>query len=301
MKKLFSIMFLAVAVTLGANAQLLYKISGKDLKAPSYIIGTYHLADVKFADSIPGLKEALEETGQVYGELRMEDMLNTDSLMKMQSAVMMPEGKKLTDLFTADQMKRLNAFMTELIGADMNNPIVAQQMNGLTPMTLVTQFQILMCMKNGSTFDPTNSFDDYFQKQAAAAGKSVKGFETVDFQVRTLFQSVSLERQAEILMCLVDNKDTYSGITSDMIKAFYAQDLVSLKKVLDRESEIEGGSTPEEEEMMIYGRNDNWMKLMPVIMASKPTFFAVGAAHLVGDRGVLAQLRNAGYTVKGVK
>lgn len=49
-------MLLVCAVTLGAQAQLLYKISGNGLKAPSYIIGTYHFADVKFTDSIPGLK-----------------------------------------------------------------------------------------------------------------------------------------------------------------------------------------------------------------------------------------------------
>lgn len=49
-------MLLVCAVTLGAQAQLLYKISGNGLKVPSYIIGTYHFADVKFTDSIPGLK-----------------------------------------------------------------------------------------------------------------------------------------------------------------------------------------------------------------------------------------------------
>ena len=35
-------------------------------------------------------------------------------------------------------------------------------------------------------------------------------------------------------------------------------------------------------------------------MAQKPTLFAVGAGHLVGDKGVLNLLRQAGYTVEGV-
>ena len=39
---------------------------------------------------------------------------------------------------------------------------------------------------------------------------------------------------------------------------------------------------------------------MPSIMADKPTFFAVGAAHLAGDDGVLSLLRKAGYTVSAV-
>jgi uncharacterized protein YbaP (TraB family) len=40
---------------------------------------------------------------------------------------------------------------------------------------------------------------------------------------------------------------------------------------------------------------------MPAIIAAKPTFFAVGAGHLPGDKGVLDGLRKLGYTVEGVK
>ena len=59
--------------------------------------------------------------------------------------------------------------------------------------------------------------------------------------------------------------------------------------------------TPEEKETLIYARNDNWMKQMPEIMKQKSTLFAVGAGHLPGERGLLAQLKKAGYTVEGVK
>ncbi len=62
MKKNSIIALLIAMVAMSAQAQLLYKISGKGLTKPSYIIGTYHLADVKFVDSIPGLKKAMDET-----------------------------------------------------------------------------------------------------------------------------------------------------------------------------------------------------------------------------------------------
>lgn len=50
MKRLFVIFALTI-VTMSASAQLLYKISGKGLSSPSYIVGTYHLAPASFADS----------------------------------------------------------------------------------------------------------------------------------------------------------------------------------------------------------------------------------------------------------
>ena len=60
--------------------------------------------------------------------------------------------------------------------------------------------------------------------------------------------------------------------------------------------------TPEEKETPnIWPTNGNWMKQMPEIMKQKPTFFAVGAGHLPGERGLISLLRKAGYTVEGVK
>ena len=69
MKRLFFTLMLMGAV-LCAPAQLLYRISGKGLPTPSYIVGTYHLANVAFVDSIPGIRQAMNDTQQVYGELK---------------------------------------------------------------------------------------------------------------------------------------------------------------------------------------------------------------------------------------
>jgi uncharacterized protein YbaP (TraB family) len=59
--------------------------------------------------------------------------------------------------------------------------------------------------------------------------------------------------------------------------------------------------TPEEKADLIDNRNADWVTKMPTIMEAQPTFFAVGAAHLVGEKGVLNLLRKAGYQVEGVK
>ena len=70
MKTTLGILFLC-CFTLSVNAQLLWKISGNGLKEPSYIMGTHHLAPLSIKDSIQGLQAALDQTQQVYGELKM--------------------------------------------------------------------------------------------------------------------------------------------------------------------------------------------------------------------------------------
>ena len=300
MKKMFLTLLLTVMATAGMNAQLLYKISGKGLRKPSYIIGTYHLAPVSFVDSIPGLRGALAESEQVYGEIETADMTSPENIAKMQQAMMLPEGKTLTELLTPEQMQKLNATMKELLGVDMSNPMVAQQMNKMLPQALVTQLTVIMYLKKHSGFNPTQSFDDYFQQQAVAQGKPVGGFETMDFQLQALFGSISIERQIELLMCFLNNREWEELQVDNIVEAFFAQDLNRIEAAMDEKQDNSCDATDEENDLLIYGRNATWLKKMPEIMQQKSTFFAVGAAHLAGERGVLAGLRNAGYLVEGI-
>ena len=102
-------------------------------------------------------------------------------------------------------------------------------------------------------------------------------------------------------MCLIDNEQFNTQMMEDMAKAFYAQDLDALQKAMDEKLGNSCDSTPEEEAQLISNRNADWLAKMPAIMKERPTFFAVGAGHLPGEKGLLQLLRNAGYTVEGQK
>ena len=299
MKKILFVTMM-VLVSLGTQAQLLYRISGNGLKAPSYIVGTYHLASATFVDSIPGMRQAMADTEQTYGELVMEELLAPDSVAQMQQAMMLPEGMTLDKLLTADEMGRLNTYMKQLMGMDMTHPMVALQMGRLSPSALSTTLSMFSYMRKTGMFDPQNGFDNYFQKEAHAEGKTIGGLETIAFQVETLFKSQTLERQKELLMCQVDNAAFMDEMTDGVVRAFYSQDIEAIKAAMDEKLDNSCDSTPEEEDRLIYNRNANWLTKMPSLMAEKPTLFAVGAAHLPGEKGVLNLLRLAGYTVEGV-
>ena len=299
MKRILTAIVLVFA-TLGTHAQLLYKITGHGLKSPSYIVGTYHLAPVSFVDSIPGIRQAMADTQQTYGELIREGLMSPDSLAIMQQAMMMPDGMTIEKLLSADEMSRLNAFMKELLGMDMTNPMLAQQMGKLLPSALSNTLSLLNYMKKTGGFDAQNVFDDYFQKEAHAQGKGVGGLETLDFQIGVLFKGQSLERQKELLMCQVDNAAFMDKMADGVIRAFYSQNLDAIKDAMDEKLHNSCDSSPEEENLLIYKRNADWLTKMPALMTQKPTLFAVGAGHLPGEKGVLHLLRQAGYTVEGV-
>ena len=120
------------------------------------------------------------------------------------------------------------------------------------------------------------------------------------FQVETLFKGTPLERQKELLMCLVDNAAFMDEMDDRIISAFYSQNLDAIQEAMDLKLHNNCDSSPEEEDKLIYNRNANWLKMMPGLMSQKSTLFAVGAGHLPGEKGVLNLLRQAGYTVEGV-
>lgn len=102
---------------------------------------------------------------------------------------------------------------------------------------------------------------------------------------------MSMERQKELLLCLADNQEFNMEQTENVVKAFFAQDLEGIEKAMDAKMNNTCDGTPAEKDMLINNRNAEWIKQMPGIMKQKSTFFAVGAGHLPGDKGVLALLK----------
>lgn len=302
MRKIIITAMTAVMAITGASAQLLYRISGKDLTKPSYVIGTHHLANVGFAEKIPGLKDALTETEQVYGELKWDDLTCPDSMRIMKESMILKDGKTLKDVLSAEAYKKVDNYLKKTMGVGLSHPQVAAQMGKLTPAALTNQLTVLMYMqRHMGEFDPSSTFDQYFQAQAQKNNEPVGGLETISFQTGIVFNSKTIDRQAEELICLIDHEELNADLMDEMTEAFYAQNLDALKKVMDTKINDKCDPTLEESARLIDNRNADWAAKMPDIMKARPTFFAVGAGHLPGDKGLLKLLRDAGYTVEAVK
>ena len=301
MRKVF---FLATALIVSfafnAQAQLLYRISGNGLESPSYIVGTYHLAPASFADSIPGMSEAIENTQQVCGELDMMDAFKPENTAQLIQSQMLPEGVTLSSLLTADQLSRLNALLLEVLGTNLEDEAYAAQVEKMKPVALSTTLSLASYMKKTQSFNPMELLDNYFQMLAMQSGKSVIGFETVEFQMGVLYGS-ELPEQVDDLMCMVDHFDEATELVDRITSAYFSQNFQQLESVLEEEMEGTCAATPEEEAALLDDRNHNWINMMPDMMAEKPTLFVVGAGHLCGEQGVLKLLEGLGYTVEGMK
>ena len=300
MRKLLLLATAIIASITYSQAQILYRISGNGLETPSYIVGTYHLAPASFADSIPGMKTAIEGTQQVCGELDMMDAFKPENAARLMQSQMLPEGTTLSSLLTAEQLERLNKLLLDVMGSNLNDEAFAAQIDKMTPAALSTTLSLSSYMKKVESFNPMELIDNYFQMLALQNGKAVKGFETVDFQMGVLF-GAPLEKQVNDLMCMVDHFEDTEEMVDLITTAYFSQDLTQIEEAMEQESKIDCGTTEEDEDILINNRNRNWVELMPDMMAEQPTLFVVGAGHLCGEKGVLKLLEKAGYTIEGMK
>ena len=132
-------------------------------------------------------------------------------------------------------------------------------------------------------------------------GKKVDGLETAEFQFNLLFNGSSLQRQAQLLMCTLNHIETEVENLKKLTNAYMKQDLNTMLKISEERKGDQCDALPGEEDAMIYNRNKTWAEKLPAIMKAAPTFVAVGALHLPGEKGLLNLLKRQGYTVEAVK
>ena len=290
MKKNILILFSIFLSLTAVQAQLLWKVSGKGLKHPSYLFGTHHLIPIQFLDSVPGLYKAFNECNTVIGEIVLS---NIDATAKIQKAAIMPDHKRIKDLLNDDEYKSVDKELKSVLKFGLKDVSV------MNPSLILTMYE-LEIYKKLTGFTDNQQSDSYFQQVSIEKGKKVIGLETVDQQIAVLFGNGSLERQADILVQTIENKES---ILSEMIqlnklyKAGKIDKLVELSKSKDNITDM----TEEEYAKLVDNRNADWMTKLPSYFKESSCFVAVGAMHLGGKNGLVNQLQKAGYRVKAVE
>lgn len=291
MKKiLFSIA--AIAMALSSQAQLLWKVTGGDSKGDSYIFGTHHIAPVTILDSIQGFADALNSVSTVYGELEMAEMTSPAVQQVAMRHSMAPADSTLSKLLSAEQLDSVSAVLGKYTGG----MLTAAALDPMKPVVVSTQLGVMQSMVAFPEFTGQQQLDQVIQERAQLAGKTVKGLETAEQQFAILMGG-SLSRQAEQLMKDIRKEEKTIEDAKTLAAAYMSADLDAMERLFN---DPETGMSPETAKALIYDRNDNWIAQLREILPADKVMIVVGAGHLVGEKGILSQLRNAGYEVTAV-
>ena len=286
MKKIILLLFILFTSFSFTQAQLLWRISGKGLKHPSYLFGTHHLIPIQFLDSVPGLFKAFNECETVVGEMVLN---NIDVSAKIQQAAIMPNHKKMSELLTVEEYKLVDNELKATIKLGL------KEVSIMNPSLILTLYEMEKYKKLTGFSDDKQS-DSYFQLVAEEKDKKVLGLETIDQQITIRFGNGSLERQAKLLVESIRKKDSILKEIIQLNRLYKAGKLNDLLLLSKGKGEITD-MTDEEFKKMADDRNADWITKLPNMMQKSSCFIAVGALHLPGQNGLLKLLEKEGYKV----
>ncbi len=261
------------------NNTLLWQISGNGLKAPSFLFGTFHLLckeDIHFSDQ---LKRAIKSSNEIYMEMDMDD---PSTLLSGLLYMNMKGDKKLSDLYTPEEYKRLENYFSDTL----HTPIMMLQKAKPYFLVALLYPRMMNCKTPAGV-------EEELMKIAKEEKKEIKGLETMQFQA-SVFDSIPYEWQAKELLKNIDSFSVYKKEFDTMLKAYKDQQLDSMQNML---ATSEFGSD-QYNDLLLNNRNKNWVGQLKQIMKKESVFVAVGAGHLVGDSGLISLLKKAGYKVE---
>jgi uncharacterized protein len=258
---------------------LLWEVSGKGLKEPSYLFGTFHLmckGDILISDQ---LKKAINNSSTVYMELDMDD---PSVMMGGLMMINMKGGKKLRGLYTDTEYAKLNSFFKD----SLHMPL------GFLESTK-PYFLVAMLYPKMMPCKTVSGVEEQLVKLAKASQKEIKGLETMEFQA-SVFDSIPYEEQAKELLKSIDSINVYAKYFDTMVNVYKSQQLSAMQDLFTK-SEF---GMEEHQDVLLDNRNKNWVTQLKTIMPKQPVFVAVGAGHLVGEKGLIELLKKEGYALR---
>jgi uncharacterized protein len=263
-----------------AQDSLLWKIEGKGLNKPSYVLGTIHMLPQKDYFFNDAMKNAFEQSEQVVMELDMDDPQMSMQLLKFAT---MSDGSTLDKLLSPADYQKLDDLCKKSVGVGI------AAFNKWQPMLVYS-----LILKEFLGEQPA-SYELSLVQMAQGANKEIKGLESVEDQTKAM-SSISYAKQATYLGEHLKDMESQKALFLKMVALYKAQDLSGLLKYIEQESGgVDFSST------LLNERNANWIAPMIASAKAKPTFFAVGAGHLAGEKGVLKLLQKEGYRLTALR
>ena len=265
MKKiLFLFAILAIGFT-SFSQSLLWKISGKDLKSPSYFYGTIHIQDQRVFAFDSTVLKALTSCDAFAMEVLM-DQLDVNAV---QTSLYMPKGKTLSGMMSKEDFARLDSLCKAKLGAS------AIFFNTMKPFFLSSALEQMDMAQ-----DKEDALDVFFLKKAREAQKTCFGLEEYMDQINAI-DAFSEKDQLEMLLQYINDTEHGTEEFDSLLVSYLASDLDGMLSMTS------GEDYPKKfKKVLVDNRNVTMANEFVKIGKERTVFTAVGAAHLAGKKGV---------------
>ena len=144
--------------------------------------------------------------------------------------------------------------------------------------------------------DPNLGIDMHFLNESKEPQR-IDELESIESQL-ALFADATEEEQQALLASTLKQRNKIKDMIKRIQTAYLAGDPEALQKIMDEESDVGTKSLTkkllDDRNVTMAARLDEYLK------GKEPAFVVVGAAHIIGEKGVARMLRDKGYKVEQV-
>lgn len=248
-----------------------------------YIGGTVHVLSESDYPLPKEYDEIYSKAEEIVFEADIAAMSDPNLAGQIMMNSMYTDDRKLSTVLNEEAYTKLSE---ECKGVG----IAIEQMEKLKPSMVLLTLTMLKLQEMGVTEE---GVDQKFYAQAVKDEKDLDFFETVKEQVNMLTSLGEGNESEYVLHSLNDLEET-----EEMMKEVLADWKQGTSKVMNETLEEMKKDYPNMYKNLVLERNNAWMPKIDSFLDDKDIeFILVGTLHLHGDDGLLAQLKEKGYTV----
>ena len=279
-----SLMAIALSVAVSANADTsVWQVSAGDNIV--YLGGTVHLLRPSDYPLPEEFDQAYQDSVQIYFETDISSMNELSVQAQMLQQLTYADERTLKTVLNAEAYAALSAQADK-----MGLPLM--MMEKFKPGMVVSMLQIMDFQRMGFT---PQGVDMHFNTKAIGDAKSIGQLETVEQQIGFLAAMGEGQESEFILLSLRDLAEA-EEIMEQMIRAWRDGNNAELAELFVDDMLAEA---PELYDSLLLQRNLNWIPQVETMLQDEDTeFVLVGAAHLVGEQGLLQLLIDKGYQIR---
>ncbi|MBC7486881.1 MAG: TraB/GumN family protein [Cytophagaceae bacterium] len=254
---------------------LLWKISGNGLSKPSYLFGTMHLSDKRVFDLSDSVIAKIQECEGFALEVA------PDSIVQFIAAFMLNATE---DTITQDFRKDLTASEYATLKQKLleETTLDLDQIKDKSPEQIARLLNSPTLTKN----DKATFLDGYLYRIALGEKKLMHGLEKVSDQTH---ESKSKYKKGIEDLKEIIHAPEYKSFIDQLIQVYSEGDIYKINDI------VAARDTPHLD--VLHKRNQNMADRIQEISAKQTVFYAVGAAHLAGDQGIISLLKKKGFTL----
>lgn len=271
-----------------SQAQVLYEISKGGAKQKSYILATNKFVEMQFLDTIPNVFKCFGRCNKVVTEFAMQDY---EAIAALRQAAILPDSVKLTNFYSDSDYKLIDNSLRINLGMGLD------KLCRMKPSYLTEMFRMEL-MRQWLHYDEQKSMNGFFESVAAERGMPVEGLDNIGETMYMLFDREPFHWQCTELKKVIEYPE------KEVNQERTLREMYRFGRLADMAYQVEGPNNTTSISFSDYKvycqRNEQWVKRLKPYLTEGGAFIVLDAIYLGGEKGLLQQLRAAGYRVRPV-